>query len=68
MMNMMKFTVPEMSCGHCKAAIEKAVAAADPGAKLVVDLEAKTVEIESRLDEAALKAVLAEEGYTATPV
>ncbi len=64
---MMKFTVSEMSCGHCRAAIEKAVAAADPGAKLVVDLEAKTLEIESRLEEAALQAVLAGEGCTAPP-
>lgn len=35
---MTKLNVPGMSCGHCKAAVEKAVAGVDPGAHVDVDL------------------------------
>lgn len=64
----MKFNVPDMSCGHCKATIEKAVTAADEGADLQFDLDARTVEVNSTLDEAALAAILEKEGYPATMV
>ncbi|MBV1897656.1 MAG: cation transporter, partial [Rhodobacteraceae bacterium] len=30
--NMTKFSVPQMSCGHCKSSIEKAVASVDADA------------------------------------
>lgn len=62
----MKFNVPDMSCGHCTAAIDKAVKAADAGADLEFDLDAHTVTVESSLDEAALAAILEKEGYPAT--
>lgn len=57
------FLVPDMSCGHCTAAIEKAVTAADPAAKLSIDLDARRVEITSQLDFASLSAVLVQEGF-----
>lgn len=62
----MKFHVPEMSCGHCVAAIEKAVKAADPSATIRTDLAAHTTEIDSTVSSAALLQVLAEAGYPAT--
>lgn len=62
----MKFNVPDMSCGHCRATIEKAIEEADPMAELTFDMEARQVEIESELDAEALKALLAEAGYPAT--
>lgn len=40
----MTFTVPDMTCGHCKAAIEQAVAEA--GGRATVDLASKTVNVE----------------------
>ena len=61
----MKFHVPEMSCGHCVAAIEKAVKAADPSATIRTDLAAHATEIESTVSTAALLQVLAEAGYPA---
>ncbi len=64
---MTKFNVPDMSCGHCKAAIEKAVTAADEGADLAFDLDARTVTVASTLDDAALAGILEKEGYPATP-
>ena len=51
---MTKLNVPEMSCGHCKAAIENAVAGVDADARISVDLENRTVSIESAIAEAAL--------------
>ena len=64
---MTKFNVPDMSCGHCTAAIEKAVTAADEGADLEFDLDAHTVTVSSALDDAALAGILEKEGYPATP-
>tara|TARA_R110002124_G_C8811833_1_gene503254 strand:+ start:155 stop:352 length:198 start_codon:yes stop_codon:yes gene_type:complete len=63
---MTKFNVPKMSCGHCKAAVEKAVADVDAGASVDVDLENRTVSIQSTLADAALIAALEEGGYQAT--
>ncbi|WP_172329903.1 heavy-metal-associated domain-containing protein [Mangrovicoccus sp. HB161399] len=62
----MKFSVPDMSCGHCRASIEKAVKGADPAASLAFDQDSRQVEIGSGLDAPALTAVLAEAGYSAT--
>lgn len=62
----MKLSVPDMSCGHCKAVIEKTIAAQDAGAKVSVDLGARSVEIESAAPAEAILAALAAEGYPAT--
>ncbi|WP_418594557.1 heavy-metal-associated domain-containing protein [Ponticoccus sp. (in: a-proteobacteria)] len=61
----MKFNVPEMSCGHCTAAIEKAVTAADPSASVACDLTERTVTVDSRLDDGAIQAALKGAGYAA---
>ena len=63
---MSKFNVPDMSCGHCMTAIEKAVGAADREAVLSFDLEARTVDVTSRLNETELAAILDKEGYPNT--
>lgn len=60
---MTMFNVPDMSCGHCKAAIEKAVGAADPGATLGFDMEARKIDVTSSLSIADLTALLEKEGY-----
>ena len=62
----MKFHVPEMSCGHCVATIEKAVMAADTSATIRTDLATHATEIASIVSTAALLQVLAEAGYPAT--
>lgn len=59
----MQFTLPDMSCGHCRAAVEKAVAAADPAAEATVDLPAKTVAIRTTLSEAEMADALRAAGY-----
>ncbi len=63
---MTKLMVPEMSCGHCKAVIEKAVAGVDADARVSVDLENRTVSIESSIADAALIDALKAGGYEAT--
>ena len=63
----MKFHVPDMSCGHCTAAIEKALKTIDPDARVDTDLTSKTVTIASAKDVAALQTALQEAGYPATP-
>ncbi len=62
----MKFHVPDMSCGHCSAAIDKAVKAIDPTARVDADIEAKTVSVVSAQAAPALQAALSEAGYPAT--
>ena len=60
---MTTFHVPDMSCGHCTAAIEKAVKSADASAVLRFDLGARTVNVTSQLTEDALAKILDDEGY-----
>lgn len=60
----MKFIVNDMSCGHCTAAIEKAVAEAGGTAK--ADLGTLTVQVEG-LDPAVAEQVIREAGYSPLP-
>ncbi len=60
------YSVPGMSCGHCRTAITAEVGAV-PGVETVaVDLEAKLVAVSGEhLDDAALVAAIDEAGYEA---
>lgn len=63
----MKLHVPDMSCGHCTAAITKEIAALDPQATVSTDLDSRTVDVSSsRSGEAILQAIRAA-GYEAVP-
>lgn len=62
----MRLSIPDMSCGHCKAAVERAVSAADPAAVVVVDLEAHSAEVTTAAPLAKILAALDAEGYPAT--
>ena len=57
----MKFRVEDMSCGHCTAAIEKAVAEA--GGTASADLGSKIVTVEG-LDAASAAQAITAAGYT----
>lgn len=56
----MTFTVPDMTCGHCKTAIETAIAEA--GGSASVDLAAKTVTVDG-LDAARATDAIRGAGY-----
>ena len=60
------YSVPGMSCGHCRAAITTEVSAV-PGVETVeVDLDTKLVAISGEnLDDTALRAAIDEAGYEA---
>ncbi|HLO95556.1 MAG TPA: heavy-metal-associated domain-containing protein [Burkholderiaceae bacterium] len=60
---MSSFHLPDMSCGHCVAAITEALKAADPEVRLDFQREARTVQVQSRLDDARLAELLSEAGY-----
>lgn len=63
----MKFHVPDMSCGHCTAVIDKTLKAIDPDATVDSDLTSRTVTIASTKASVTLQAALKEAGYPATP-
>jgi copper chaperone len=64
---MQTFHLPDMSCGHCVAAITKALADTDPQARVEVDRESKTAQVDSALPREALAAALTEAGYPPAP-
>ena len=60
------YTVPGMSCGHCKAAVTEEVAALPGVAAVTVDLDSKRVEVRGvALDDDAIRAAIEEAGYEA---
>jgi copper chaperone len=62
-----QFTLPDMSCGHCVAAITAALKAADGRAVVNVDLPHKTADVDSALPRETLVAALTEAGYPPSP-
>lgn len=63
----MKFSVPDMSCGHCTAAIEKSLKAKDANAMIDFTLESRQIVVTSALDQAAILEALKDAGYAANP-
>lgn len=61
----MKFSIPDMSCGHCKAVVERTIIDLDSNADVIVDLGAKTAEVKTTAAAEAILAALKAEGYPA---
>jgi len=62
------YTVPGMSCAHCEAAVKEELAGVAGVDEVAVDLGKKLVTVRGeRLDDAALRAAIAEAGYAAAP-
>jgi len=58
------YSVPGVSCEHCRSAIETEVGRVPGVERVAVDLEAKTVTVAAEpLDEAAIVAAIDEAGY-----
>jgi len=60
------FTVPEISCGHCKDTIESTLSNVESIDSVSVDIEKKSVEVNSSsdLDMMNVSQLLDEQGYT----
>ena len=61
----MQFNVDNMTCGHCVKAVTNALQAADESAQVSVDLEQKTVTLETSLEANQVILILEDEGYPA---
>ena len=66
---MVELKVTGMTCGHCEAAVDKALSAL-PGVSRVVTVsrDDERVVVEGDADVQALIAAIEEEGYAAEPV
>ena len=61
-----KFTVPEISCDHCKSTIIDTLSTVDDIELVEVNIETKDVKLESseEIDLDLVKSLLDEQGYT----
>ena len=64
--NEIAYSVPGVSCDHCRAAIADEVGSLDGVGEVLVDLDAKRVVVRGeRLDDAAVRAAIEDAGYEA---
>jgi copper chaperone len=60
----MEISVQGMTCGHCEAAVERAVQGVDPAAAVTIDRAAGRVRIDNATaDPTALRRAIEAEGY-----
>ena len=60
------YTVPDMSCGHCKAVVSSELQELSGVSRVEVDLDTKRVVVSGeQLDDSALRAAIAAAGYEA---
>jgi copper chaperone CopZ len=57
------YSVPGISCGHCKNAIEGELSPLDSVESALVDIDAKTVTVTGEITEADVRAAVDEAGY-----
>lgn len=62
-MSVMTYEVPDISCGHCKAAIEGGVSQVPGVSKVEVDIETKRVTVEGDAPDEAVVAAIVDAGY-----
>ncbi len=62
----MQFRIDRLSCGGCVKTVSAVIAALDPGARIEVDLAAKTLSLDTAVPVAAVQDALRAAGYPAT--
>jgi copper chaperone CopZ len=62
------YSVPGISCGHCRTAIEGEVSGLDGVESVTVDIDAKTVLVVGEATEAEVRAAVDEAGYEVASV
>ena len=63
---MLRLNVEGMHCGGCARSVTKAVHAADPRARVSVDLATRTVEAITDVDPVAILTSIKDAGFSAT--
>ena len=63
---MIRFNVPDMSCGHCVSTVTKAIKTLDESAEVKVDLAHKTVSVETSAPAPQVAKALEDAGYPNT--
>lgn len=64
---MTRLSIPDMSCGHCKATVTTALTAVPGVTEVTVDLEKRTAEVQGNVPLPGLLSALEEAGYPAAP-
>lgn len=59
-----QFTVTGMTCGHCEAAVTRAIKQLDGGAQVKIDRSQDLVEVDSTEPRQAIADAIREEGYS----
>lgn len=62
----MQIAIPDMSCGHCRAAVTEAVTRLDPQARVTIDQAARKADIVTTAPAAAVLAALEDAGFPAS--
>ena len=60
---MLRFYIPNMTCGGCAKSVTQALLSVDPQARIETDTPEREVRVDSALDESAFLTVLTEAGY-----
>lgn len=60
---MIDLTLPDMSCGHCVRTVTETVQALDAEARVTADLAKRSVAIDTKADDQAVRTALTEAGY-----
>lgn len=60
---MIRFNIPNMTCGGCAKSVTKTLLSVDPQARIETDPPARQVRVDSILDGSAFVAPLEEAGY-----
>ncbi len=63
---MTTYTVSGMTCGHCVASVTEEVSEVAGVTDVQVDLESGRMVVEGEADDAAVRAAVAEAGYSVT--
>jgi copper chaperone len=58
-----QFTVTDMTCGHCEAAVTRAIKQLDGSAQVKIDRAQNRVEVDTTQPREAIAAAIREEGY-----
>lgn len=64
---MLRYTVEDMTCGHCVQTVTKAVTSLDPAARVAIDLPTKTVDVSTSAGAEQVAGAIREAGYTPVP-